>query len=280
MRPQSQAANAPRRCSRVCSCSGSCPLPSPSYCTSSGICSLRLLLISHSRGGPSPSHVQHTTSHAHARTGGCSVCEQHPRSDADRQPQPGASLTRAPPTERERQCGECKALSPPRAPATERERPRCAVRAEGTVPGQVIVAIVAVVAVSRSFFFCSPSRTQQDAQAKRRRGVPGEGRRANSQSQTCALRGHAPGHRGLALSLQVQVRRVRQAGGTPQVEQERQCEASQENGRSTQPPHALPTERERQDGGDKAAPSEHAAQCNAAAAFLAFFVAGTWSTMP
>ena len=132
----------------------------------------------------------------------------------------------------------------------------------------------------RGRFFCSPSRTQQEAQAKRRCGVPGQGRRANSQSQTCALRGHAPRHRGLALSLRVQVRRVRQAGRTPQVEQERQCEASHETGRSAQPPHALPTERERQDGGDKAAPSEHAAQCNAAAAFLAFFVAGSWSTMP
>ena len=129
-------------------------------------------------------------------------------------------------------------------------------------------------------FFCSPTRTQQEAQVRGWCGVLGQGRRANNESRACALRGHPPRHCGLALSLRVQVRRVRQAGGTPQVEQERQCEASREIGRGAQPPHAPPTERERQHGGDKAAPSNHAAQCNRAAAVLAFFVAGSWSTMP
>ena len=190
-----------------------------------------------------------------------------------------ASLPRAPPTERERQRGGCKDPSPHRAPPTERERLRCAVRTEVTALAQVIVAIVAVVAVSLSSF-CSPTRKQQEAQAQGWCGVRGQGRGGNSQSQICALRGHAPRHRGPARSPRVPMCRVRQAGGTPQVEQERLCEGSREIGRGTQPPHAPPTERERQDGGDKAAPSGHAAQCKRAAAFFAFLVAGSWSTMP
>ena len=45
----------------------------------------------------------------HARTGRCFFSVQHLWSDAGCQAQPGASLPRAPPTERERQCGGCKA---------------------------------------------------------------------------------------------------------------------------------------------------------------------------
>ena len=49
--------------------------------------------------------------HAHAGRGRCLFSEEHRRWDAGRQPRPGSPLPPAPPTERERQCGGCKASS-------------------------------------------------------------------------------------------------------------------------------------------------------------------------